>query len=91
MKQHKPDKYLSEELIRGLQFFFTIGVTVVFSIVIPTGIGWWLDHPEQLNTKPLYTLIGFTLGTLLALYSLLKLLHQFQESQKKRTDEESEQ
>jgi F0F1-type ATP synthase assembly protein I len=84
MKQRKPDKFITEDLIRGLSLFFTVGATVVLSILIPTGIGWWLDQPGQFNTHPLYTLIGITFGTVLAGYGLFRLLRRFQIEQSKR-------
>ena len=88
MKQQKPDKLITEDLIRGLSLFFTVGITIVLSILIPTGIGWWLDRPEQLNTQPLYTLLGLAFGTLLAGYGLFRQLRQFLIEQKKRYEGE---
>jgi len=87
MKQQKPDGYVTEELARSMGFFFTIGITVVLSLLIPIGIGWWIDQPERANTHPLYTLIGFGFGTILAGYNLYRMLKQFQQRSLKRYEE----
>jgi hypothetical protein len=36
----------------------TIGWYVALSLIIPSGIGYWLDRPEMWNKQPLFTLIG---------------------------------
>jgi hypothetical protein len=50
---------------------------VALSVLIPTGIGFWLDQAEQFNSSPLYTLIGFGFGTLIAFYGLYRMLRRF--------------
>ena len=87
MKRRNSDSYITEELIRGLGFFFSVGTTIGLSLVLPTGIGWWFDQPEQLNSHPLYTLIGFAFGTVLAGYSLFRMLRQFQQKSLERNEQ----
>jgi len=88
MKPRKTDSYITRELLNSMAFFFTIGFIVVLSLHIPIGIGWWIDQPEQANTHPLYTLIGFGLGTMLTAYNLFRMLRQFQQKNLKRYEEE---
>jgi F0F1-type ATP synthase assembly protein I len=90
MKQRKTDSNITQELFRSMSFFFTIGVTIVLSLLIPIGIGWFIDQPERLNSHPLYTLIGFGFGTILAGYNLFRMLRQFQQRSLKRYEEEKD-
>lgn len=78
----KPEKPMSRELVRLLGFLFTVGWYVALSLVIPTAIGYWLDRPERFNSRPLYTLIGFGIGTVIAFYGLYVMLRRFQRAQK---------
>ena len=54
---------------------------MAFSILIPVGIGYWADQPKRFDSKPLFTLIGLGLGTVLAFYGLYRMLRQFQAEQ----------
>ncbi len=72
-----------KEWVRPLWFLFTVGWYVALSLAIPTGIGFWLDRPENFNTRPLYTLIGFGIGTVIAFYGLYRMLRQFYLEQQK--------
>jgi len=80
--QPKPDKKTTGEWVRPLWFLFTVGWYVALSVVIPTLIGVWLDNPSRFNTRPLYTLIGFLLGTVIAFYGLYRMLRRFSKEQK---------
>jgi len=82
--QPKPDKPATKEWVRPLWFLFTVGWYVALSIVIPTLIGYWLDRPERFDTRPLYTLIGFFLGSVIAFYGLYRMLRQFYREQKEK-------
>ena len=83
MAQPKPDKPTSKEWVRPVWFLFTIGWYVALSLIIPTLIGYWLDSPGMFNRRPLFTLIGFVLGSVIAFYSLYRMLHQFYKEQTK--------
>ena len=72
----------SRQVIRGLWFLFNIGWFVALSLILPTAIGLWLDSPERLNSRPLCTLIGFILGTIIAGFGLYRMLRQFVIEQK---------
>lgn len=78
----KPEKPKPKEWVKPLWFLFTVGWYVALSLVIPTGIGWWLDRPSKLGTHPVLTLAGFGLGTLIAFYGLYRMLRRFYMEQK---------
>ena len=66
-----------------LRFLLTIGWYVALSLVIPIGIGYWLDRPEMLNKRPLFTLIGLGIGTVIAFYGLFRMLHRYHAEQER--------
>jgi len=80
--QGKPEKPTSKEWVRPLGFLFTVGWYIALSLVIPTGIGYWLDRPDRFDSHPLFTLIGFGMGTVIAFYGLYRMLRRFQREQK---------
>jgi len=82
--QPKPDKPTSKEWVRPLWFLFTVGWYVALSIVLPTLLGVWLDSPERFDSHPIFTLIGFFLGTVIAFYGLYRMLRQFYREQKEQ-------
>jgi hypothetical protein len=81
VEQPKPNKPTSKEWARPLWFLFTVGWYVALSVAIPTMIGFWLDRPERFDSRPLFTLIGFGLGTVIAFYGLYRMLRRFQMEQ----------
>jgi len=56
---------------------------VALSLIIPVGIGYWLDRPGMLNKSPLFTLIGLGLGTVIAFGGLIRMLLRYQSEQEK--------
>jgi hypothetical protein len=80
--QREPERVKSREWLRRLGFLFTIGWYVALSVLIPTGIGYWLDMPGQFNARPMYTLIGFAIGSVIAFYGLYRMLRRFYRQQK---------
>jgi F0F1-type ATP synthase assembly protein I len=65
---------------------------VGLSLIIPVGIGYWLDRPEMLNKRPLFTFIGLGLGTVIAFVGLLRMLFRYQtEEEKIRKDKDLKQ
>ena len=79
-----------KEWVRPLQFLLTIGWFVALSLIVPVGIGYWLDRPEMLNKRPLFTFIGLGVGTVIAFVGLLRMLLRYQtEEEKIRKDQES--
>ncbi len=66
-----------KDWVRPLGFLFVVGWYVALSIVIPSGVGYWLDT-SVFNTTPLYTLVGLGFGTLVAFFGLYRMLHRFQ-------------
>jgi hypothetical protein len=83
-EQPKPDKPTTKEWLRPLWFLFTVGWYVALSVVLPTLLGFWLDSPGRFDTRPLFTLIGFLLGTVIAFYGLYRMLRQFYREQKEQ-------
>ena len=82
MSQIKPEPPKYKEWLKPLGFMLTIGWYVALSLIIPTGIGYWLDLPGQFDSKPLYTLIGFGIGTVISFYGLYRMLRKFYQEQK---------
>jgi uncharacterized membrane protein len=72
-----------KEWVRPLQFLLTVGWYVVLSLIIPVGIGFWLDRPEMFNKRPLFTLIGLGVGTVVAFFGLFRMLIRYQAEQEK--------
>jgi hypothetical protein len=63
---------------------------VALSLVIPVGIGYWLDRPEMLNKRPLFSFIGLGVGTFIAFFGLFRMLLRYMaEEEKIRKDKES--
>jgi len=82
--QIKPEKPKYKEWARPLWFLFTVGWYVALSVILPTLLGLWLDSPERFDSRPLFTLIGFFLGTVIAFYGLYRMLRQFYREQKEQ-------
>ncbi|MEW6375347.1 MAG: AtpZ/AtpI family protein [Thermodesulfobacteriota bacterium] len=80
-----------KEWVRPLQFLLTVGWYVALSLIIPVGIGYWLDRPEMFDKRPLFTLIGLGLGTVIAFFGLFRMLIRYQaEQEKKRENKDKE-
>jgi len=58
-----------------------VGWYVALSLIIPTGIGYWLDGPGMLDKSPLFTLIGLGVGTVIAFGGLIRMLLRYQAAQ----------
>ena len=88
--QIKPEKPTSKEWARPLWFLFTVGWYVALSVAIPTVIGFWLDRPDRFDSHPLFALIGFGTGTVIAFYGFYLMLRRFyKEQQEQYKDKES--
>lgn len=72
-----------KEWVRPLQFLLTVGWYVGLSLIIPVGIGYWLDRPEMFNKRPLFTFIGLGVGTVVAFFGLFRMLIRYQADEKK--------
>lgn len=48
-----------------------LGSTIIISLLLPLGIGCWIDY--KLNTTPIFLLLGVLFGLVLAFYSLYQL------------------
>jgi uncharacterized membrane protein len=72
-----------KEWVRPLNFLITVGWYVGLSLIIPAGIGYWLDNPKMLNRQPLFTFIGLGVGTVIAFFGLFRMLIRYQAEQEK--------
>jgi len=57
---------------------------VALSLIIPVAIGYWLDRPEVFDKRPLFTLIGLGIGTVIAFFGLFRMLIRYQAEQEKQ-------
>ncbi|OGP93491.1 MAG: hypothetical protein A2156_11365 [Deltaproteobacteria bacterium RBG_16_48_10] len=64
-----------------LRLLLTVGWYVSLSLMIPVGIGYWLDRPEMFNQSPLFTMIGLGVGTFIAFFGLIRILLRYQAEQ----------
>ena len=64
-----------------LRFLLTIGWYMALSLIIPTGIGYWLDRPEMFDRRPMFTLIGLGIGTVIGFYGLFRMLRRYKAEQ----------
>lgn len=69
------------EWVGPLRLLLTVGWYVALSVMVPVGIGYWLDRPEMLNKQPLFTLIGLGVGTFIAFFGLIRILLRYQAEQ----------
>lgn len=70
-----------KEWAAPLRLLLTVGWFVALSLMIPVGIGYWLDRPEMLNKAPLFTFIGLGVGTFIAFFGLIRILLRYQAEQ----------
>ena len=80
-----PGELLVRQWVGPLRFLFTIGWYMALSLVIPTGLGYWLDRPDMLDKRPLFTLIGLGFGTVMAFYGLFRMLRRYKAEQNELT------
>jgi F0F1-type ATP synthase assembly protein I len=57
---------------------------VGLSLIIPVGIGYWLDRPEMFDKRPLFTFIGLGVGTVVAFFGLFRMLLRYQAEQEEQ-------
>jgi len=64
-----------------------VGFYVAFSLLIPTGIGFWFDK-RAAHAFPLFTLIGLGVGTLIMVYGVYVMVRPFLREAKREEKEE---
>ena len=64
-----------------LRLLLTVGWYVSLSLIIPVGIGYWLDRPEMFNRSPLFTFIGLGVGTFISFFGLVRILLRYKTEQ----------
>lgn len=57
---------------------------MALSLIIPVAIGYWLDRHEVFDKRPLFTLIGLGVGTVIAFFGLFRMLIRYQAEQEKQ-------
>jgi len=65
----------------------TVGFYVPLSLLIPTGIGFWLDRRGS-HEFPVYTLIGLGIGTLIMVYGVYRMVRPFLQEAKREEKKE---
>ena len=70
-----------KEWVKPLQFLLTVGWYVALSLIIPVGMGYWLDNPKMFDKRPLFTFIGLGVGTVIAFGGLIRMLLRYQAEQ----------
>ena len=67
-----------------------VGFYVPLSMLIPTGLGFWLDRKAS-HGFPLYTIIGLGVGTVIMVYGVYRMVRPFlqQSEQEGREDQVS--
>ena len=65
----------------------TVGFYVPLSLLIPTGVGFWLDR-KALHEFPVYTLIGLGVGTVIMVYGVYRMLRPFLQEAKREEKKE---
>lgn len=78
-----------KEWVRPLQFLLTVGWYVALSLIVPVGIGYWLDQPGMFNKRPLFTFIGLGLGTIVAFFGLFKMLLYYAKRERENLKKEN--
>ena len=64
-----------------------VGFYVAFSLLIPTGIGFWLGR--RLGHEVMFPVIGLGVGTLIMVYGVYRMMRPFlQEAKRAKRDEE---
>ena len=64
-----------------------VGFYVAFSLLIPTGIGFWLG--QKLGHELMFPLIALGMGTLIMVYGVYRMIRPFlQEAKKVKRDKE---
>ena len=83
-----------KEWAEPLRLLLTVGWYVSLSLIIPVGIGYWLDRPQMFNKSPLFTFIGLGVGTFISFFGLIRILLRYkteQEAQSKEEENKAEQ
>ncbi len=57
---------------------------MALSLIVPVGIGYWLDRPGMLNKSPIFTFIGLGIGTVIAFGGLIRMLLRYQAEQEEQ-------
>ncbi len=70
-----------KEWAAPVRLLLTVGWYVALSLMVPVGIGYWLDRPQMLNKKPLFTFVGLGVGTVIAFVGLIRMLLRYQAEQ----------
>lgn len=64
-----------------------VGFYVPISLLIPTGIGLWLDKRAS-HEFPSYTLIGLGIGTVIMVYGVYQMVRPFLQEAKRQEKRE---
>jgi len=70
-----------KEWAAPLRLLLAVGWYVALSLMVPVGIGYWLDRRDMLNKGYLFTFIGLGVGTFVAFFGLIRILLRYQAEQ----------
>jgi hypothetical protein len=76
-----------KEWAEPLRLLLTVGWYVSLSLMIPVGIGYWLDRPQMFNKSPLFTFIGLGVGTFISFFGLIRILLRYKTEQEAMSKE----
>ena len=76
-----------KEWAEPLRLLLTVGWYVSLSLVIPVGIGYWLDRPQMFNKSPVFTFIGLGVGTFISFFGLIRILLRYKTEQEAQSKE----
>ncbi len=77
-----------KEWVKPVQFLLVVGWYVALSLLVPIGIGYWLD--QRLGKGPLFTFIGLGVGSVIAFFGLVRMLMRYQAEQEKINSQKKE-
>ena len=76
----KPDGQSSDQILRQVAPYLTLGIQLAAGIVIFFLIGWWLD--TRYDTSPTFKLIGLCVGSIGGLISFLNSVVKLDKKEK---------
>ncbi len=77
-----------KEWVKPVQFLLIVGWYVALSLLVPIGIGYWVD--QKFHKAPVFTFIGLGVGSVIAFFGLFRMLIRYQAEQEKMDNQKKE-